>query len=252
VRLRLLNAANARFFDLSFSDRRAMHLVASDLGLLPRPVELERLRLAPGQRAEVLVDFAAGAPDVELVSYADNNAAMGMGGGFTILPPAFAVLAFRAEAALPASGGRIPAAIVAEDQPRRAPARSRSFTLNDPAMGPAMMRGGGMMHAINGQSFAMDRLDFTVPIGTTERWTVDATAMSHPFHVHGVRIRVLSENGGAPRPENTGWKDTVVIDRRAELLVEFDQPATRDKPFMLHCHILEHEDTGMMQQFAVA
>jgi FtsP/CotA-like multicopper oxidase with cupredoxin domain len=81
---------------------------------------------------------------------------------------------------------------------------------------------------------------------------VQATAMSHPFHVHGVRMRVLAEQGRPPKPHNTGWKDTVLVTGSADLLVEFDQPAGPQKPFMMHCHILEHEDTGMMAQFAVA
>jgi len=75
--------------------------------------------------------------------------------------------------------------------------------------------------------------------------------MGHPFHIHGVRFRVLSENGAAPRAENSGWKDTVFVEGEAELLVRFAHPATAANPFMLHCHILEHEDAGMMGQFTV-
>ena len=80
---------------------------------------------------------------------------------------------------------------------------------------------------------------------------MSANMMMHPFHVHGVTFQVLSENGRAPNPQNTGWKDTVLIDGRAELLMRFDQPASEALPFMFHCHILEHEDGGMMGQFAV-
>jgi len=69
--------------------------------------------------------------------------------------------------------------------------------------------------------------------------------------VHGVRFRVLSENGKPPAPQNAGWKDTVLVTGETEILARFDQPASRDKPFMFHCHILEHEDAGMMGQFAV-
>ena len=76
--------------------------------------------------------------------------------------------------------------------------------------------------------------------------------MGHPFHVHGARFRVESENGGPPRPENAGWKDTVFVEGEAVLAVRFDHPADAAKPFMFHCHILEHEDAGMMGQFAVA
>jgi FtsP/CotA-like multicopper oxidase with cupredoxin domain len=73
--------------------------------------------------------------------------------------------------------------------------------------------------------------------------------MAHPFHIHGASFRILSLNGAPPASHLTGWKDVALIDGKAELLVRFDRPASRDKPFMFHCHILEHEDAGMMGQF---
>lgn len=255
VRLRLINAANARIFDLSFDDGRSFHLVATDLGLLPRPVELDRLRLAPGERAEVLVDFGDGRP-VDLVSSPDANAARGMmgmgmmGGGGDPLDQTFPVIGFSVDAGISAAMARVPMTLGDEDPPRRKPSQSREFTLED-AMGPGMMMRGGSSHSINGRPFDMGRLDFSVALGTTESWTVRTNAMAHPFHVHGARMRVLTERGGPPKPENAGWKDTVLVDGAAELMIEFDQPARREKPFMMHCHILEHEDTGMMAQFAV-
>jgi FtsP/CotA-like multicopper oxidase with cupredoxin domain len=63
---------------------------------------------------------------------------------------------------------------------------------------------------------------------------------------------VISENGGAPRIENSGWKDTVFVEGEVEMLVELRHRAPQGKPFMYHCHILEHEDRGMMGQFAVS
>ena len=76
--------------------------------------------------------------------------------------------------------------------------------------------------------------------------------LAHPFHIHGVSFQVLSENGGPIRPENQGWKDTVLVYQELELLVRFDRSAPQDAPFMYHCHILEHEDAGMMGQFVVS
>jgi FtsP/CotA-like multicopper oxidase with cupredoxin domain len=73
----------------------------------------------------------------------------------------------------------------------------------------------------------------------------------HPFHVHGVVFQVLSESGRPPRPQHRGWKDTVLVSDRVEMVARFDQPASRETPFMFHCHILEHEDGGMMGQFTV-
>ncbi len=76
--------------------------------------------------------------------------------------------------------------------------------------------------------------------------------MMHPFHIHGVRFQVTSENGQPPQAQNRGWKDTVLVDGQLELLIRFEKLATASAPFMYHCHILEHEDGGMMGQFSVA
>ncbi|MGE3779176.1 MAG: multicopper oxidase domain-containing protein, partial [Pirellulaceae bacterium] len=75
--------------------------------------------------------------------------------------------------------------------------------------------------------------------------------MGHPFHVHGARFRVVGPPAQAGRPENAGWKDTVLAEGEVELWVEFGPPATQEHPFMFHCHVLEHEDRGMMGQFVV-
>lgn len=111
----------------------------------------------------------------------------------------------------------------------------------------------GMMGAmgINGQPFDMQRIDQRVALGSIEQWTVRSTMQSHPFHIHGARFRVLSENGKAPRAENSGWKDTVLVENQVELLMQFTRPASVHAPYMYHCHILEHEDAGMMGQFTV-
>jgi FtsP/CotA-like multicopper oxidase with cupredoxin domain len=62
----------------------------------------------------------------------------------------------------------------------------------------------------------------------------------------------LSEGQSLPRPHNLGFKDTVLVGEDVELLIRFDHPASKEHPFMYHCHILEHEDAGMMGQFTVS
>jgi len=266
VRLRLVNAANARNFDLAFADGRTFALIATDQGYLPSPLTLSRLRLTPGERVELLVDFASG-DGATLVSapHAETAGTMRMGGMMhDMLPLAetfntpFPVAVFAADPALPATVRTIPAAFDVPDEPPPAPTATRRFVLND--MG-AMM-GGDMGHAghgmseamtfgINGLPFDMGRLDAKAKLGATERWIVSGEMMGHPFHVHGVRFRVIAESGQTPRAENTGWKDTVFVEGETELLVRLDHPADASNPFMLHCHILEHEDHGMMGQFTV-
>jgi blue copper oxidase len=76
--------------------------------------------------------------------------------------------------------------------------------------------------------------------------------MAHPFHVHGASFRVVSLDGASPPAHLAGWKDVVLVEDKAELLVAFNHPATREHPFMYHCHILEHEDAGMMGQYVCA
>jgi FtsP/CotA-like multicopper oxidase with cupredoxin domain len=104
---------------------------------------------------------------------------------------------------------------------------------------------------INGQLFDMARSDFRVALGSSERWIVSTVMMAHPFHVHGCRFKVISEDGAPPRSENTGWKDVVGVEKQVELIAEFDNLADDSNPYMYHCHILEHEDAGMMGQFSV-
>jgi FtsP/CotA-like multicopper oxidase with cupredoxin domain len=268
VRLRLLNAANARVFDLSFSDRRPFFVIAGDGGLLAEPAEVRSLVIAPAERYEVLADFADGRP-VDLVTAPDAGHGPGM--MMPMMRPgrrpggaAELVVRFRPDAALKPAITGLPGrlATLAAPDAKSAVAR-RTFTLN-PMMGMGMM-GMGMMHGrghedgpahtmgINGRSFAMDRIDVTARLGTAEIWEISAGGMpmAHPFHVHGARFRILSKDGRNPAAHEAGWKDVVLVQENAEILVRFDNPAPPQMPFMYHCHILEHEDHGMMGQLAV-
>ena len=233
VRLRLLNGSNARIYTLFFDDKRPMHLVATDGGFLPTPITLDTLSLAPGERAEVLVDLSDGREPVLMSDTAQP----------------YGILPFAVDAALPARITRLPDKLdgVLEDLAGTEVA-TREVSL-DMGMGGMMMGGGGF--AINGRPYDMARIDFAVAQGTVERWHIRSTMVAHPFHIHGVRFRVLSENGAPPRPENTGWKDTLLVPGEAEIIVRFDQAAPKETPYMFHCHILEHEDAGMMGQFTV-
>jgi FtsP/CotA-like multicopper oxidase with cupredoxin domain len=102
---------------------------------------------------------------------------------------------------------------------------------------------------INGKPFDMKRIDVETRLGTTEVWEIVSVGMAHPFHVHGALFRILSIEGAPPAPHLTGWKDVVLVEDKAELLVAFNRSATKAHPFMYHCHILEHEDAGLMGQY---
>jgi blue copper oxidase len=252
VRLRLLNAANARNFELRFRDKRRFYVIASDGGFLARPVPMSELRISPAERFELLVDFSNGQPVVletgpdrvmgifGIISESDTN-------GYVPVMR-FSVGPARSSSALLPSHLIDPAAL----DPNAAVQR-RQFVLNNGVCGqrtrmsehpdmPALI-------GINGQVHDPKRIDVETKLGTSEIWEIVSVGMPHPFHIHGAMFRIMSLNG-KPRPEHlAGWKDVVLVEDKAELLVRFTRPASADYPFMYHCHILEHEDAGMMGQY---
>ncbi|ANC40843.1 multicopper oxidase CueO [Hafnia alvei] len=123
--------------------------------------------------------------------------------------------------------------------------------------GNQMAPGYDFMHGnkINGIAFDMAKPMFDVKRGTYEKWTIsgEGDMMLHPFHIHGTQFRILSENGKPPAAHRSGWKDTVRVEGwRSEVLVKFDHEAPKERAYMAHCHLLEHEDTGMMMSFTVS
>ncbi|VDZ57961.1 Copper efflux oxidase [Serratia odorifera] len=108
---------------------------------------------------------------------------------------------------------------------------------------------------INGKAFDMNQPMFAAKRGQYEKWTIsgEGDMMLHPFHIHGTQFRILSENGKPPAAHRCGWKDTVRVEGgRSEVLVQFNHTASAEQAYMAHCHLLEHEDTGMMLGFTVA
>jgi blue copper oxidase len=255
VRLRLLNGSNARVYDLGFEDGRGFHWIGTDGGLLRAPVPLQRLALAPGQRAEILVDFSDARAGVLVDRIASGMPARAGGApGVTLRP----LLHFAP------TGERQPRAVPARladwASPRaEAATRRRRLTLTTgmEGRGGGMhgMHGAAMPHGFDGQPFDMKRIDQRVKLGDVEVWEVSSLPgmmmdQPHPFHMHGVHFEVIRRDGRAPDPLDAGRRDTVLVDAPVELLVHFTQPGAR-VPFMYHCHILEHEDAGMMGQFTV-
>lgn len=282
VRLRLINVSGARTFRLFFEDQRVFHLIGTDGGLLPAPVELSYLPLSPGERAEILVDFAEGTSP--LMTGPDEHEHRTGATVVTlpdVLPGPTRVLAFEAVKETPSSTAvpkvlatLAPLPVSTEGlKRRRFEMRVAEATMSEmagmPADHAAMMNHtegatAPMNHGnhadptaatpiltINGKSFAMGRIDEHVSLGTTEIWEIVCPEMAHPFHLHGAQFRVLSEDGGQPKLWNRGVKDVVLVENSAELLVTFTRRAGEDTPFVYHCHLLEHEDGGMMGTFTV-
>ncbi len=264
VRLRLLNGANARNFHLYFSDGRSFHVIATDGGYIRAPAPMTGLTIAPGERFEILVDFSDGA-EVQLRTRDDSLESRERLGRLSTVSPssgnqsnqAGTMLHFRVDPSLPVAGNRVPERLVSVPRADADPVFTRrSVSLEMwPGQGgglPGESRvttGSGPAMSINGRRFDMDRIDFAPTLGSVEIWEIHSALMPHPFHVHGAHFRILSLDGRRPPAHLDGWKDTVLVEEHAEVVIRFDQPATRAYPFMFHCHILDHEDAEMMAQF---
>ena len=239
VRLRLLNASTARSYDFGFADARTVSLIATDGGLLEAPVPTGHVQLSPGERAEILVAVEPGEtavlrstpPDLgQDAVQAQKNA-----GG-----DSFDVLELRASAVL-RSVGTVPETLVPMTALAPADAAvTRTFTLSD--------------STINGKRMDMRRVDAAVTLGTTEVWSVsNSMAQPHNFHVHGVQFQILTVDAEPPPPELAGWKDTIFVPPGGQIriIMRFDDYSDPAAPYMFHCHLLTHEDDGMMGQFVV-
>ncbi|MEV6138725.1 multicopper oxidase domain-containing protein [Nocardia sp. NPDC051990] len=239
VRLRLLNASTARVYTFGFADDRRFALVGTDGGLLAHPVALDRVQLSPGERAEIVVRVRPGERTVLRSTKLDAGLdfwTQRFAGG----DDSFDILELRAAATLRPSP-ELPAALAHSSTPDGSDSvRERSFELN--------------LSGINGSPMAMDRIDMTVTRGTAETWVVhNNDGMPHNFHIHDVQFRVLELNGAPPADALTGPKDTIFLppNTTAKLAMRFDGPADPNSPYMYHCHLLWHEDLGMMGQFVV-
>jgi len=100
----------------------------------------------------------------------------------------------------------------------------------------------------------MKRIDQTIKLNDIEIWEVNNTSdLPHPFHIHDIQFLILTRNGSPPPENERGWKDVVLVSQEetVRFIAHFSEFADPDIPFMYHCHILEHEDAGMMGQFLV-
>lgn len=244
VRFRVLNASTARCYNLELSTGDAFYLLGTDGGLLAKPEPLSTLLLSPGERAEILLRLPAG---VEMVLRSAPHD-LGMSNGDTIASGARDSLDLLriTGAATSAGGHRVPDALSSTMPLRADPvpasaATERHFTLEN--------------STINGRTMDLARIDTVVAASSTERWTVTNTSSrAHNFHIHGTQFRVTAMNRQPPETKDAGVKDTVLIrpGSTVDLLVPFSAYADQATPYMYHCHLLWHEEQGMMAQYAVA
>ena len=242
VRLRLLNGSSTRSYHLGLSDDRPFSLVATENGLLDRPVALDRLPLSPGERAEIVVPFTAG-ETVVLRSYQPELGGNALSNRFWGGDDTFDLIQFRAGPDLEVSA-LLPVAL---------PFASASDVIPVPDGSHTRLIAFAGDNELDGERMSMTRIDQVVPAGATEIWTVTGSGAMHGFHIHGASFRVLDIDGDPPPPHLVGLKDTVFIPDGASLRLAIRFPDTVDPavPYMYHCHLLAHEDNGMMGQYLV-
>ncbi len=237
VRLRLLNGSNARAYNFGFSDNRSFALIGTDGGLLERPARMDRVQLSPGERAEIVVEVRPGERTV-LRSYPPEVGGdiLRSRGGSDRLD----VLELRPAAQL--------------EQTRALPEELSKVERMDPATAVVTRKFKLSGHAVNNEQMVMDRIDHVSTVDTNEIWEVfNNDGDFHTFHVHDVQFQVLSVSGAKPPAALSGWKDTVQVEdgKYYKLIMRFADYSDPFTPYMFHCHVLYHEDQGMMGQFVV-
>ncbi len=234
-RWRVVNACTSRYLRLAV-DGQPLSLLAVDSGRLT-PRDVDDVVLAPGNRADLLV--AASTNTVLRTLPVDRGTPMmGAGGGVTSPEEVLA--------RLEVSGGAVddPAPVPPQPEPRDlrgadvAARRELVFSMGMGGMG------GGMSFAIDGREFDADRVDQAPAAGTVEEWTLTNTSpMNHPVHLHVWPMQVVS--GAAGDEAEPTWRDVVDVPARSRVQVRiaFDGFTGRT---VYHCHVLDHEDAGMM------
>ncbi len=263
VRLRLLNAAGERNFNFGFTGSKTFYVIGNDDGLLSAPVATTRIRLSPGERAEVLLDLTGmSGQTIHLMSYA-SEMPMGVQGGPTMpMPPGsppmnsslngidFNILKLNVGATTASPVTTIPTSLVTVT-PYPASSASLTRTINFSADSLLVMDG---PFYFNDSSFDMMHINYRIPLNSTEIWRfTNQTMVSHPFHIHDVHFFILDRNGIPPSAKESGPKDVVLIEPNdtVRIIMKFEDFADTTTPYMYHCHILMHEDDGMMGQFVV-
>lgn len=256
VRYRLLNASSMRVFRFGFNDNRTFYQITSDDGLLNAPVPLTRLTLGVGERAEILVNLSADLGDTVYLKTFGNELPQGFPGGPAgmmcgQLGPLdninFNVLQINVVAATTNPVTNIPSTLTLNTVWPTTGATTRNFTFQ--AM-PMM----SCNFFINSSPYSASVNNFTTQMNNLEIWEIqNMTPIAHPFHIHGSHYFILTRNGSAPPVNELGRKDVVLIapQETVRLITKYETFCDSAMPYMYHCHILKHEDMGMMGQFLV-
>ncbi len=237
VRLRLVNVANGRFFNLALAGTK-FHVIGTDGGLLPKPYDTDHLLFAPGERYDVLLTApGATGTSVDLMTEAyDRGHDSGSDPPLKVATVTIDGARVDAPAAMPSAGPAIP----------RLPAPSETFPL---VLNEKSLPTGEVVFTINDQTFPNVPM-LSVPKDGVRAFAIrNDSEMDHPFHLHGFFFQAVERNGVAVAEDQLANKDTIIVPMKSSvtLVTRFDEPGM----WMYHCHILEHAENGMMGEVEV-
>ena len=238
LRLRILNASPSRFYKLALEDH-TFYQIATDGNSLNEPIAVNELLLTPGQRADVLIKGDRESKQYRLLNLPYDRGSMGMMGGMMGKSNSDQAIALATVNYASAGDSLALPASLASVSPLTKPKIVKRFELNH-----GMSPGVGMAFLINGNYYQENRSDTQVKLNTVEDWElINTGVMDHPFHIHGTAFQVISRND---QPESLlTWRDTVLVKRgeTVRIRIPFNDFAGKT---VYHCHVLDHEDLGMM------
>jgi spore coat protein A len=242
-RLRILNVSQFRPYNLHLSNGAPMIQIGTDSGLMPKPVRRAEVMLGPGERAEVVVDFATATGErVELRSGPRHGTRNPLG----THPYAGALMQFRVGPQRLPDRTRVPRKL------RPLPAWTKHAS-HKPTHTWEISVGGAFKTTwlINGRTFNPARADAHPKLGEVVTWEiVNRTDVAHMMHIHATDWYLLARNGKPPPPWEDCLKETFFVYPRERLLLAGRFSGYTGK-FIIHCHMLDHEDHGLMAQFEV-
>lgn len=257
VRLRILNASSHRVLQFGFNDGRTFYQITSDDGLLNAPVSLTRLRLGSGERAEILVDFSGQNGNTYYINQFGNELPAGFPGGPSSMGDpigpydniTFNFLQINVVAPTSTPITTIPSTLTTNT----AWSSTGSTSMNFLIQGSPMMSMTNFI--INGVQYDENVINFTKQQDDVMVWNItNQSMMAHPFHIHGNHFFITSYDGATPPANMQGRKDVVLLAPQggtATLITKYEDFNDPIMPYMYHCHILSHEDNGMMGQFII-
>jgi bilirubin oxidase len=263
VRLRILNAEIERGYVLGFSDNRTYYVIATDGGLVDKPIPVKRLKLMVGERVELLVDLSKDVPGAHfnLMAYNARQPFGFPGGepgrnrpnGSYLNNLDYRLLRInvtkQTEKSVAQAIIKLPAVLTHNRYLTEADA-TQHRTIHIDRSGPPNAE-----FAFDKNYFSMSQMNFAVKLGDVEAWTiVNDRTFGHSFHIHDVQFKIVSRSDGPVADYEQGWKDTVYVPRGQSVtfVARFDDFASDTNPFMYHCHMSNHEDGGLMGQFLVS